>query len=73
MPNCDRCGAKLKRHDHPDNSVDWDYPDSRQSYQFYQCPICDTIYGERYQYDSGTGSDVRWHRFQDGEEIKRHY
>lgn len=70
---CDLCGSDLIELSHPDNSVDWDRPGSRQGYQFYQCLTCGAVYGCRHQFDASTGSDDRWHRFKAGEEIKRHY
>lgn len=71
---CEICPERsLKKIDHPLNRVDWRQPYSSQGYQMYQCEDCGALWGCRYQYDSGTGADDHWHRFEVGEEVRRHY
>jgi thymidylate synthase (FAD) len=57
------------------NSVDWRSASSSQSYQVYRCLYCGDYWGCRHQYDAGTGSDDRWHRFGPvlKEAVTRHY
>ena len=70
---CNVCETVLRELEHPENGTDWSDTMSRQGYQFYKCPQCGAIYGCRYQWDAGTGRDNRWHRFEAGEKVKRHY
>lgn len=63
----------MEKVDHPANRVDWEIPGSMQGYQVYQCPECGDYWGCRYQWDAGTGSDDRWHRFGPSSNFKRHY
>jgi len=68
---------ELERINHEANSDDWSMRDtgnSSQGYQVYRCKVCYDYWGCRYQYDAGTGSDDRWHRFGgDPSQVKRHY
>jgi len=69
---CDQ--GTLKRIEHPANCVDWENADSSQGYVVWQCSECGCYWGERYQFDAGTGSDDRWHNFgKNIEDVKRHY
>lgn len=72
QPDCSR--LTLERIYHPENGQDWDAPGSTQGYQVWRCKRCRCVWGQRYQWDAGTGMDDRWHNFgQDPPEIKRHY
>lgn len=61
---CQCDGQALKRVEgHPLNQVDWDHHGSRQGYAIMQCGRCGKVWGLRYQWDGGTGSDDRLHDF----------
>ena len=72
--HCEDSVNVLKAIDHPVNNVDWDTQGiSRQGYQVFRCSMCGAYWGERFQYDSGTGSDDDWFCFgRDVQEVKRH-
>ena len=56
---CDlRRGDLKKLNDHPLTRTDWDYPGSHQGYAVYECDCCGQLWGQRYQWDDGTGSDI---------------
>lgn len=65
----------LKRVHSPANGTDWDNEYSRQGYQVHRCQACGKIWGCRYQWDSGTGSDDDWKCFDriDPKDVVRHY
>lgn len=64
----------LERVEHEANGADWEGQNTTQGYQVYRCKTCNDYWGCRYQYDAGTGSDDRWHRFGPNiEDVKRHY
>jgi len=66
--------SRMERIDHPANSCDWRGPGSSQGYIVFRCKDCGDYWGCRYQYDAGTGSDDKWHRFgPDITTVKRHY
>jgi hypothetical protein len=73
LGECDR--RDLRQVEHPANTTEWDTPYSMQGYQVYICLRCRSYWGCRHQFDEGTGSDDRWHRFGriDPMTIKRHY
>ena len=66
--------SDLERIEHDENTSDWGDGSSSQGYRVYRCKFCNDYWGCRYQYDAGTGSDDRWHRFGPNiEDVKRHY
>lgn len=68
------CQCEFKKTvEHLANREDWAIPGSEQGYQVYQCNECGDYWGCRYQWDAGTGSDNRWHRFGQSPNFKRHY
>jgi hypothetical protein len=76
IPECRDCSERdLRAVEHPENGQDWSGGGSSQSYKIFQCQKCRSYWGCRFQYDAGTGSDNRWHRFGrvDPSTIKRHY
>lgn len=48
--------------DHPLNRTDWRNSYSSQGYQVWRCKCCGQLWGCRYQYDAGTGSDDKWEK-----------
>ena len=53
------------------NNVDRPFPNT-QGYQVYRCRHCTQLWGRRYQYNEGTGSDDHWAAL-DNEKPERHY
>lgn len=61
---CDCPANTMKRvESHPLNTVDWDHPGSRQGYAVMRCGRCGKVWGLRFQWDGGTGSDNRYHDY----------
>lgn len=62
---------------HPLNQTDWEHSGSQQGYVVRQCEVCRRVWGIRYQWDDGTGSDSHEHCFGKGDPFKvakrRHY
>ena len=62
---------------HPLNETDYDAFSSRQGYVVKQCRICKCVFGIRWQYDAGTGSDNHVRDFGIGDPLElvkeRHY
>jgi len=77
--HCEECdsntiGSILKPIKHEVNSIDYESDFGRQGYQVFRCEMCGAYWGERYQYDAGTGSDDDWFCFgRDLDKVKRHY
>jgi len=71
---CSRHYPRMRKVESPANSTDSSGMSS-QGYIVYECQVCKCIWGCRYQYDPGTGSDDRWHNFGviDPTTVKRHY
>lgn len=67
--------GRLRAVEHEANTTDWRDGGSSQGYMVYVCSVCGDYWGCRHQYDPGTGSDDRWHRFGavDPKSIARHY
>ncbi len=76
---CDQCRQQRFKHltiiDHPENTADRSAnAPSSQGYQVYKCEICGEIWGCRYQWDPGSGSDNRWKAFgKNPDNVRRHY
>jgi hypothetical protein len=63
----------LEQIDHSLNAKDIDNPGlSHEGYQVYKCKKCNTLWGCRYQWNAGTGSDNRWAEL-DQKNPVRHY
>ncbi len=76
---CDCPDSRVRRVDkHPLNQTDWDNPyTSMQGYVVKQCLDCGRVFGIRYQWDVGTGSDDHVKDFGIGDPLElvteRHY
>jgi hypothetical protein len=75
---CECLEHSLKTVDnHPLNTVDWNSGGSRQGYCVQQCRRCGRVWGCRYQFDPGTGSDNHYKDFGFGNPLElateRHY
>lgn len=75
---CDCSDGWLRRVEgHPCNASDWKSYGSSQGYVVKQCCKCGRVFGIRYQYDAGTGSDDHVKDFGFGDPLvlvtERHY
>lgn len=75
---CECASHHCKRvENHPLNSVDHEGSFSRQGYSIMVCTKCNRVWGVRYQWDLGAGSDNRYHDFGIGDPFElakeRHY
>ncbi len=55
---------------HPLNQKFSSGPYSEEGFLIKQCPTCNRVFGIRYQYDEGTGSDDRYHDYGIGDPFK---